>query len=484
MDLAELPYIRFPEPGFLRAQTIAAAGANSVDDLARVLGARSLQTLHFALMRVSDVEAPCGVIGFFSKMLPHIAKRAGELHEQFPFGLRALCVSGQLLSMTRKQAACLLCCMFLDMFPKDGRVWPPRYSSLIFNEASFISLFAAPCFSHKVSSLQLVLRYFENLLVEETPRGSLYFRRLSAEASFASDVEGCFDACDSPMGPLEVHPFPASIESATGALQADFANSLLGGGTLRGCAVQEEIRFATCPECIVGMLVASEMEHTEAILITGAGRFALHRGYNTTLEYDGPFVDKTLTLRESGLPCGNVDGDTLAVTVVAFDAEAYPGGENNTEMRLLDQLRPRALLRELLKATVAFGGGTGNGTHAPISFSELAPGAPIATGNWGCGAFNGNAQIKAIIQWLAASISGRAMLYYPFGDPVGDALATASALVPRGPGSPPLTVSAVFRALSAWAENFREASAGASVQYDCSKTLLVDIIRRAIAPIG
>lgn len=27
----------------------------------------------------------------------------------------------------------------------------------------------------------------------------------------------------------------------------------------------------------------------------------------------------------------------------------------------------------------------------------------IATGNWGCGAFGGDPQVKSIIQWLAAS---------------------------------------------------------------------------------
>ena len=27
----------------------------------------------------------------------------------------------------------------------------------------------------------------------------------------------------------------------------------------------------------------------------------------------------------------------------------------------------------------------------------------IATGNWGCGAFGGDPELKAIIQWLAAS---------------------------------------------------------------------------------
>ena len=36
------------------------------------------------------------------------------------------------------------------------------------------------------------------------------------------------------------------IEDADGFLQADFANSYIGGGVLRSGCLQEEIRFSTC----------------------------------------------------------------------------------------------------------------------------------------------------------------------------------------------------------------------------------------------
>ena len=45
------------------------------------------------------------------------------------------------------------------------------------------------------------------------------------------------------------------------------------------------------------------------------------------------------------------------------------------------------------------------------------PVKPIATGNWGCGAFGGDPQLKSLIQWLAASQAGcPAVYYYTFGD--------------------------------------------------------------------
>jgi poly(ADP-ribose) glycohydrolase len=40
----------------------------------------------------------------------------------------------------------------------------------------------------------------------------------------------------------------------------------------------------------------------------------------------------------------------------------------------------------------------------------------IATGNWGCGAFRGNPQLKVLLQLMAASVAGRSMVYFTFGD--------------------------------------------------------------------
>lgn len=40
----------------------------------------------------------------------------------------------------------------------------------------------------------------------------------------------------------------------------------------------------------------------------------------------------------------------------------------------------------------------------------------IATGNWGCGAFRGNPQLKVLIQLMAAAVSRRPIVYFTFGD--------------------------------------------------------------------
>lgn len=41
---------------------------------------------------------------------------------------------------------------------------------------------------------------------------------------------------------------------------------------------------------------------------------------------------------------------------------------------------------------------------------------PFATGNWGCGVFQGDVVLKGIIQWAAACATGRRLLYYPHGE--------------------------------------------------------------------
>jgi poly(ADP-ribose) glycohydrolase len=55
------------------------------------------------------------------------------------------------------------------------------------------------------------------------------------------------------------------------------------------------------------------------------------------------------------------------------------------------------------------------GFHCP----ELQPGerlAGVASGNWGCGAYRGDAKLKSLLQLMAASQAGRHLAYFTFGD--------------------------------------------------------------------
>lgn len=37
------------------------------------------------------------------------------------------------------------------------------------------------------------------------------------------------------------------------------------------------------------------------------------------------------------------------------------------------------------------------------------------SGNWGCGFFNGDPQLKLLIQWIAASCAGKKLHHCPYG---------------------------------------------------------------------
>jgi poly(ADP-ribose) glycohydrolase len=128
------------------------------------------------------------------------------------------------------------------------------------------------------------------------------------------------------------------------------------------------------------------MRADEAFVLRGAERFARTAGYGWSLEYAGRFDD----------PCPRRPDGSADVELVAIDAIDYRSGDAS------GQYQEATLLRELAKAR--------------CGFRRDGRNLPVATGNWGCGAFRGDPVLKAVVQWLAASAEGRAMRYHPFGN--------------------------------------------------------------------
>ncbi|KAF3795073.1 Poly(ADP-ribose) glycohydrolase 1 [Nymphaea thermarum] len=65
---------------------------------------------------------------------------------------------------------------------------------------------------------------------------------------------------------------------------------------------------------------------------------------------------------------------------------------------------------------IPHGGESGESESSQVSHGRESIG--IATGNWGCGAFGGDPELKCMIQWLAASQARRPfVLYYTFSEP-------------------------------------------------------------------
>jgi len=179
-----------------------------------------------------------------------------------------------------------------------------------------------------------------------------------------------------------------TIEDINGLLQVDFANKYIGGGVMNEGCVQEEIRFVICPEMLISLLLCEVIQANECVFLIGCERFSSYQGYSTSFEFKDDFIDETPKDSWGRKLCH----------VVAMDAIAY--------YHRAIQYTIKNMKRELVKAYTCF--------RIPAAVTD--PKSGIATGNWGCGAFNGNKQLKAIIQLIAASQAGRPLVYLTFRD--------------------------------------------------------------------
>lgn len=317
---------------------------------------------------------------FLGRTVPYMASLVGRMSEYFPSGSIAALSSGSAatLEITQMKAACLLAagffCVYDDDNIREGR--DRRYPSI-----NFCRMYFAPEAKHQdvlSAKLRCLVTYF-SAIMESEPYGRLVFeRRVVQSAPKFAEIK-------QPMCELVLQA-DGTIEDAQGMLQADFANKFIGGGVLGKGAVQEEIRFMINPELIVSRLFCERLGADETIVITGCERFADYDGYGNTFRFKALHKDR--------VPC--TDG-LRSTKVVAMDAINY---SRNVE----DQFTAREIDRELLKAFISF----------RLDPSEEY--SPIATGNWGCGAFKGNLELKALIQLIAASVCRRRMVYFTFGD--------------------------------------------------------------------
>jgi poly(ADP-ribose) glycohydrolase len=233
----------------------------------------------------------------------------------------------------------------------------------------------------------MVIHYFERLAEGEL-RGYIIIDRVFGVGL----EEGAWSASKKPLLPMFLAERGKGFEDAPGLAHADFANKVIGGGVLANGSIQEEIRFSICPELLASMLFCPCMDDDEAIQITGAEQFSAYKGYGHRLLYDGDY-------RDSSYP-RDADGTPL-ISILAMDALDL----RRKDASIKSQMSLDNVLRELNKALAAF---------TPVDEASLTNFPSIATGNWGCGAFKGDACLKALIQWAAASQCGRQLRYFPF----------------------------------------------------------------------
>jgi poly(ADP-ribose) glycohydrolase len=121
-----------------------------------------------------------------------------------------------------------------------------------------------------------------------------------------------------------------------------------------------------------------DLKHDESVHISNYRQFNQTRGYRDTFKWDG--------IKMSAEPKN-------ARRMIVMDALYYDPEYN--------QFKHTMINREIHKAHVGFSSG-----------DQL----PISTGHWGCGAFRGDRQLKAVIQMLAAGMAGKDLYYCVMDD--------------------------------------------------------------------
>ncbi|KAF9116171.1 hypothetical protein BGX27_004511 [Mortierella sp. AM989] len=270
------------------------------------------------------------------------------------------------------------------------------------------------CEPPNAAKLRCILHYFDRVTTK-MPKGTVTFHRQVLKARVTLDDGERISK--EPFCYVQVQvdgESPLEDQAPDGALQSDFANKMIGGGVLGRGAVQEEIRFAICPELIISRLFTQQLRENEALLIKGAERFSNYNGYASTFSWHSDYVDETP--RDQ---LGRRKTEICAIDALPFKSR---------ELRLRQFSRGN-ILREVNKALAGF-------RISPITSTEwgqcraenpLTDSPMIATGNWGCGAFGGHVQLKFLIQLLAASVCGgyskddvdlplgRDIVYYTYG---------------------------------------------------------------------
>lgn len=327
----------------------------------------------------STALAHFGFGNFFNEVLPWVANNAIKLRSLFPSGLQRLQIQrSTTLTLTAEQCLCMLSAIFLGATPLEHRLFTIHRS----------------CSSKLIS----MINYF-SVLHQRQQQGVPLSNLLTFHRIVESPKPLSYWTTSDHILTTFTHYSNIAIEDySSPSLQVDFANKYIGGGVMETGCVQEEICFMVHPELIVSILMSDVMENNEAIVIVGAERFTQHDGYGSSVTYGERYHDKRPVDRH-----GRLDSH-----FVAIDALELIG-------RSKKQYQPEMVERELNKAYAGFRGDHLERTDLEQRVIDKLK--PVCTGRWGCGVFGGDSQIKALIQWAAASENDRDIVFMTFGDP-------------------------------------------------------------------
>ena len=350
-----------------------------------------------------DFSPPCDAMpGVFGRIIPRIAALVGQApalfahgphHDQQPLPLMHRGRAGE-VTVSHAQVASLMAMAFLGVGLPPSAYARGRSSSE-HPDPDELGEFPLPSMLHivwpkrgldfppHVHKVRCFLCYFSRFEDHGAASGGKLTIQRAVATATDRELLSSLATSETPLCELDVQPLRTSIEDQRGCARVDFANRMIGGGVWLsgpGAASQEEITFATHPDLCAAKLLCAQMADDEALLLSGARHAAMHTGYSETFRYVGP-----------------ASGEVADATWVAIDALPLPDEQPTA------QFLGKGTAREALKALVGFR-------------AARRTTSTIATGNWGCGAFNGCPEVKALVQWVAASEAGVSQLRYHLWD--------------------------------------------------------------------
>jgi len=303
------------------------------------------------------------------RIINKIQRLALEARKAVPYLPYLLQDEAKTITLSKYQIQCMVACSFFSLWPEQV----PKSDPIMANP-NMHKIFQ-PFDDTLPIYQQAKVRCFLNYFARNVPKDQyVSFTRcvLTTSVDWANST--------APLRSIKVY-FSGGMQDLPHATQVDFANMSLGGGVFGKGAVQEEILFTLAPEHTVSMLFTPVLKDNEAFLFRGAERYSSIKGYGRKMEWGDNFVDPVLLGSNS-----HKDTDGVAIDATQFHVKE-------------DQWKLESILRETNKAYAGF-------VHCKDK--------PIATGNWGCGVFGGHPQLKALLQWMAASEADKDLEYCAF----------------------------------------------------------------------